>query len=104
MALSDRDRQEFAQHISSRHLPPVPYRDLPEPKKLRQIAGASIIITATAIGSGEFVLWPYITSQVGLVLMWAAIVGFLTQYFINMEVTRYTLATGETAVTGFTRR
>ncbi|WP_308282480.1 Nramp family divalent metal transporter [Pseudonocardia nigra] len=103
MALSDRDRQEFAEHISSRHLPPVSYRDLPEPKRLRQIAGASIIITATAIGSGEFVLWPYITSQVGLVLMWAAVVGFLTQYFINMEVTRYTLATGETAVTGFTR-
>jgi hypothetical protein len=25
------------------------------------------------------------------------------QYFINMEVERYTLATGETAVTGFSR-
>lgn len=95
--------EEYAPHISSKHLPPVPYRDLPEPKSLKAILGASIIITATAIGSGEFVLWPYITSQVGLVLMWAAIIGFLTQYFLNMEVERYTLATGETAVTGFTR-
>ncbi len=69
----------------------------------RKVAGASVIILATAIGSGEFVLWPYITSQVGLVFMWAAIVGFLIQFFINMEVERYTLATGETALTGFTR-
>jgi hypothetical protein len=49
------------------------------------------------------VLWPFITSQVGLVAMWMAIVGVFTQYFINMEIERYTLATGETAVTGFTR-
>jgi ABC-type multidrug transport system fused ATPase/permease subunit len=104
VALSDeRSPEDIAPHISTRYLPGVPYRELPEPKGLRSIAGASIIITATAIGSGEFVLWPYITSQVGLVLMWAALVGFLTQYFINMEVERYTLATGETAVTGFTR-
>ena len=35
--------------------------------------------------------------------MWLAFVGFSAQYFINMEVERYTLATGETAVTGFSR-
>jgi hypothetical protein len=27
----------------------------------------------------------------------------LTQFFINMEIERYTLATGETAITGFSR-
>ena len=35
--------------------------------------------------------------------MWAAIVAIAIQFFINMEVERYTLATGETAITGFTR-
>jgi hypothetical protein len=29
--------------------------------------------------------------------------GTLTQFFINMEIERYTLATGETAITGFSR-
>src|SRR5690606_15319519 len=48
-------------------------------------------------------LWPYIASQVGLVLLWGAIIGILTQFFLNLEVERYTLATGETAVTGFNR-
>jgi hypothetical protein len=27
----------------------------------------------------------------------------LTQFFINMEIERYTLATGETAITDFSR-
>jgi hypothetical protein len=30
-------------------------------------------------------------------------VGLVTQYFINLEIERYTLATGETALTGFSR-
>jgi hypothetical protein len=37
------------------------------------------------------------------VLLWGALVGVVTQFFLNMEVERYTLATGETAVTGFNR-
>ena len=100
---TNREGGNYSPDIPSRNLPPVEYRDLPEPKKLRQIVGASVIILATAIGSGEFVLWPYITSQIGFVFMWGAIVGFLIQYFINMEIERYTLATGETAITGFAR-
>lgn len=100
---TNREGGNYAHEIPSRNLPPVEYRDLPEPKKLRQIIGASVILLATAIGSGEFVLWPYITSQIGFVFMWGAIVGFLIQYFINMEIERYTLATGETAITGFAR-
>lgn len=35
--------------------------------------------------------------------VWAALVGLLTQFFLNMEIERYTLATGETALTGFSR-
>ena len=92
-----------ATEISSRHLPAVRYADLPEPKPFRKVLGPSVLLLAGAIGSGEFVLWPYISTQTGLVLVWMAVIGILTQYFLNMEITRYTLATGETAVTGFTR-
>jgi hypothetical protein len=62
-----------------------------------------VIILATAIGSGEVILWPYITTQVGFTFMWAAVVGFGIQFFLNMEIERYTLATGESAITGFSR-
>jgi hypothetical protein len=93
----------LATEIPSKILPGVPYADLPEPTTFAKIVGPSVILLATSIGSGEYVLWPFITSQVGLIAMWMAVVGITTQYFINMEIERYTLATGETAVTGFTR-
>jgi hypothetical protein len=40
---------------------------------------------------------------VGLVFLWAVVIGVLTKFFLNMEIERYTLATGETAITGFSR-
>jgi hypothetical protein len=95
--------QPIAHEVPSRYLPGVPYRDLPEPLSLRKIVGPSIVLLAVSIGSGEFVLWPFISSRVGTVALWIAALGILTQYFINMEIERYTLATGETSVTGFTR-
>jgi len=70
---------------------------------MKKVLGPSVLLLAGAIGSGEYVLWPSIASQVGLVLVWLTILGVGTQYFLNMEIERYTLATGETAVTGFTR-
>jgi hypothetical protein len=94
---------ELATELPSKYLPAVEYRDLPEPRRLRNHMGASVILLATALGSGELILWPYITSQVGLALVWLSVVGITVQWFLNMEIERYTLATGETAVTGFSR-
>ena len=79
-------------------------RDLPEaPARLWPLIGPGIIAAGVGLASGEFVLWPYIASQVGLTLLWGAAIGIITQWFINMEIERYTLATGETALTGFSR-
>lgn len=87
----------------TKNLPPLEIRELPEPVPLGKILGASVILLATALGSGELLIWPYITTQAGVGLLWLATLGFLSQYFLNMEIERYTLATGETAVTGFSR-
>jgi hypothetical protein len=62
-----------------------------------------VVAAGVGVSSGEFILWPYIASQVGLVFLWAAVLGILTQLFLNMEIERYTLATGETALIGFNR-
>jgi hypothetical protein len=62
-----------------------------------------VVAAGVGLASGEFILFPFIASQVGLVFVWAALVGLLTQFFLNMEIERYTLATGETALTGFSR-
>src|SRR3712207_1580907 len=94
---------QIAPELPTKNLPGVEYRDLPEPRSLRKYVGASVILTATAMGSGELIIWPFITSQVGIGLLWFMAIGFTAQWFLNMEIERYTLATGETAVTGFTR-
>src|SRR5918992_4851034 len=90
-------------NVPSRVLPSIGSQDLPEPIPVRKLLGASVVILATALGSGEFLIWPWITTQIGIAFLWLAIIGFFAQFVINMEIERYTLATGETAVTGFTR-
>src|ERR1700754_1691786 len=88
----------------AKHLAKPEIRPLPEPPRSTwRIIGPGIIAAGVGLASGEFILFPYIASQVGLVFVWAALVGLVTQYFLNMEIERYTLATGETALTGFSR-
>ena len=84
-------------------LPPLRYRDLPEPIGWRKMLGPSLMLAGLALGSGEFILWPYITYKAGFLFFWACMLGVTTQYFLNMELERYTLATGESAITGFCR-
>jgi len=85
-------------------LPTFTVRDLPEPpRNLWRIVGPGIVAAGVGLSSGEFILWPFIASQAGLIFLWAAVLGVVTQFFLNMEIERYTLATGETALSGFNR-
>ncbi len=93
-----------ADAFPARHHPRPQVRDLPDsPARYRRYVGPGIIAAGVGLSSGEFILYPYIASQVGLVFVWAAVVGLVTQFFLNLEVERYALATGETALTGFSR-
>ncbi len=94
---------EFFDPTANGNLPPMPYRDMPEPLPLGKVLGPSVILAGLGVGSGEYILWPYMASTVGLGFLWAAVLSVTVQYFLNMEIERYTLATGETAVSGFVR-
>jgi hypothetical protein len=85
------------------NLPPMPYRDMPEPLRLSKVLGPSVILAGLGVGSGEYIIWPFMTATVGTGFLWAAALSVTVQYFLNMEIERYTLATGETAVSGFVR-
>lgn len=88
----------------TKHLAVPEVREMPKPPaRWLPLIGPGIIAAGVGLSSGEFVLFPFIASQVGLVFVWAALVGVVTQYFVTMEIERYALATGETAVTGFSR-
>ena len=89
--------------LPSDHLPAPKTGKLPEPIALRRMLGPGVILLGLSIGSGEFILWPKLTADYGFTIFWAAFVGVTIQFFLNMEIERYTLATGESAVTGFFR-
>lgn len=75
----------LATELPSKWIPGVPYRDLPNAVPKWKIIGASAIISATAMGSGEFITWPLIVSQVDFTIVWAAILGF-SGWFVVAEV------------------
>ena len=86
------------------HLAPLRLADLPPlPPSTWKIIGPGIVAAGVGLGSSEFILFPYIASQVGLSLLWGAALVIVMQWFMVMEVERYALATGETVMTGFSR-
>ncbi len=97
------DRPVPHEVIPCDQLPAARYRDLPEAPPWKKLFGPSVLLLGLSLGSGEFVLWPYITYRFGFIAFWACLVGVTTQYFINMEIERWTLATGESTITGFCR-
>ena len=85
-------------------LNPLGKENLPDPLPFRKLIGPSFIILGASLGSGELILWPYLSSNFGLGIIWAAVLGITFQFFINMEIERYTLATGESIFVGLTRK
>jgi hypothetical protein len=86
------------------NLNPLAKAELPQALPLRKLIGPSFIILGVGLGSGELILWPYLASNFGMGIIWAAVLGITFQFFINMEIERYTLATGESIFVGLTRR
>jgi hypothetical protein len=72
----------------------------PPPVSLRKLIGPSFIILALGLGSGEVILWPYLAANFGLGIAWGAVLGITFQYFMNMEIERYTLVKGESVFVG----
>ena len=85
-------------------LAPHLIRDLPASPPLKKLLGPSFILLGLGLGSGEVILWPYLSSHFGLGLVWAAIAGLTFQFFLNLEIERYTLVKGESIFVGLTRR
>jgi len=76
---------------------------LPSPPSLVKILGPSFILLGLALGSGELILWPYLAANYGLGLIWGALLGITFQFFLNLEIIRYSLVWGESIFVGFRR-
>jgi hypothetical protein len=77
--------------------------DLPRVPKLSHVVGPSAIMLGASVGSGETLFWPVLVAQSGWALYWAFWIGVVTQFFVNTELQRWTIATGESVFRAFGR-
>lgn len=85
-------------------LKPCQIKDLPAPPRFSKLIGPSIILLGLGLGSGEVILWPYLVSNWGLGIIWAAVIGLTFQFFLNLEIERYAVIRGESIFVGFARK
>ncbi|MGH2427670.1 MAG: Nramp family divalent metal transporter [Candidatus Limnocylindria bacterium] len=96
--------------------PPLPVMDLPTPEEvvgqpritrrvlISAIIGPSLIALGVSIGSGEWLLGPFNFATYGFVgIGWIILASALLQVFYNVELARFTVATGEVPVVAFGR-
>lgn len=96
--------------------PPLVVEDLPTPEEvfrtkrigLEELAvlvlGPALIALAISIEEGEWLLGPLYANQHGMQgLGWVILISAMLQVFYNVELARFTLATGETPLVAFGR-
>lgn len=62
--------------------------------------GPGLMMAGSAIGGGEWLTGPLVTARYGGTLLWLASLSILGQVIYNVEISRYTLYTGEPIFTG----
>src|SRR5919108_3323990 len=65
--------------------------------------GPGFLWMISAAGSGELLFTPRVGALYGYALLWALLGAVLLKWFINREIGRYTVSTGETILAGFRR-
>src|SRR4051812_12648958 len=69
-------------------------------KNLLAMIGPGLVMGAAAIGGGEWLAGPAGTAKYGGALLWVATGSIAFQVIYNIEISRYTLYTGEPIFTG----
>jgi len=99
------DDKSTTVHAGSGMMPAWDVGELPEPprftwKHWAALIGPGLVMGGAAIGGGEWVTGPLVTARYGGSLLWLATLSILGQVIYNIEISRYTLYTGEPIFTG----
>src|ERR671917_530369 len=86
-------------------MPPWGKAELPEAPRFTwknwfALLGPGLVMGGASIGGGEWLKGPEVTARYGPSLMWLATLSILSQVVYNIEISRYTLYTGEPIFTG----
>lgn len=77
--------------------PPVGWRN-----SLRYL-GPGLILSASIVGSGELIATTTLGAKAGFVLLWLVIFSTAVKVAIQIELARWTIVTGEPALTGYNK-
>lgn len=94
-----------APHPGAQQMPRWNVGELPDAPQFRwtsmwQFLGPGLMMGGAAIGGGEWLKGPEVTARYGGGLLWLATLSILGQVLYNIEISRYTLYTGEPIFTG----
>lgn len=63
--------------------------------------GPGIVLTASVVGSGELLVTTSLGARAGFVLLWMVIVGAAVKVWVQMELARWAILNGKTALAGY---
>ena len=94
-----------APRVGSGQMPTWQVGELPHPpvfawRNCFAMLGPGLFMAGAAIGGGEWLTGPVVTARYGGGLLWLATLSILGQVVYNVEVSRYTLYTGEPIFAG----
>ena len=97
--------QPPAPHPGAQDMPPWKVDELPKPpvftwRHWTMLLGPGLLMGGAAIGGGEWLTGPIVTARYGGAMLWLATLSVLGQVIYNIEISRYTLYTGEPIFTG----
>ena len=97
--------ENYSPQPGTAHMPAWTVGELPEAPRFRwsQLAlmlGPGLVMGGAAIGGGEWLTGPVVTARYGGALLWLATLSVVFQVIYNVEISRYTLYSGEPIFTG----
>jgi Mn2+/Fe2+ NRAMP family transporter len=86
------------------HLTPEGIREPPKGwgPSLRYF-GPGLILSASIVGSGELIATTALGAQAGFAILWMVIFSTLVKVAVQIELARWTISTGEPALTGYNK-
>jgi Mn2+/Fe2+ NRAMP family transporter len=72
-------------------------------ERIRHSLGPAIIIAAAVVGTGELIVAPRLGAAVGLSALWLIILGCVVKVFVQEELGRHTILTGDTMLEALNR-
>ncbi|MFM9963960.1 MAG: Nramp family divalent metal transporter [Planctomycetaceae bacterium] len=106
--MTDTTRSTEIKPLAPGQLPAWEVAELPEPlpfsfRNAFKVIGPGAIMLAASIGGGEWLIGPATVIKHGPGVLWIATVAIVLQLIFNLEGIRYTLYTGEPAISGIMR-